>query len=124
MKYVLVFAAVCAAAWAQNPKPEVEWSGIEQQLNALRSAVQVHDIEAAHKASDALHLATSEQWQKQAPTPADYLRKAEAQAAAVPKSRADSLPYLAHLAAQAGEFDKADLYARESLATPSRSWDT
>jgi hypothetical protein len=117
--------SVFATGWSQNPKPEVEWDVVDEQLNALRTAVQTRDIEATEKATEALSRSVSKEWLKRRPTPADYLQNAEDGAARThPKNRIGSLPNLAMLAFQAGELDKAEQYARQTLAEPSDMFDS
>jgi hypothetical protein len=117
--------SVFATGWSQNPKPEVEWDVVDEQLNALRTAVQTRDIEATEKATEALSRSVSKEWLKRRPTPADDLQNAEDGAARThPKNRIGSLPNLAMLAFQAGELDKAEQYARQTLAEPSDMFDS
>jgi hypothetical protein len=117
--------SVFATGWSQNPKPEVEWDMVDEQLNALRTAVQTRDIEATEKATEALSRSVSKEWLKRRPTPADDLQNAEDGAARThPKNRIGSLPKLAMLAFQAGELDKAEQYAHQTLAEPSDMFDS
>jgi hypothetical protein len=115
-----VALTLCTRAWPQgSPKPEVDWAAIDKQLDALRSAVLARDIETSQKISQQLWSLTTGQWAKQQPTAADRLALAESRPA-----NASTLPYLAFQAAQAGEFGKAEQYAYETLATPSRAYDS
>ncbi len=120
--FTLMTLSLCATAWPQaNPKPEVDWVAIEQELDAFRAAVQARDIKASHEISQRLWHLTTDEWAKQRPTPADRLAQAESQ-----RSSESSLllPYLAMLAVQAGQFDKAQRYADQTLATPSSAFDS
>lgn len=120
----LLGVTLCAFGWAQTEKPDVDWAAISQKLDALQSAVKARDIEKTKAATDSFSHAWFTEWQKQVPTPGDYLLKAETQAALIPASRTGSLPYLATLAFQAGDLQKAELYARETLQSPSHAWDS
>lgn len=117
---VLLQLTICVAGWAQEPKPAVDWTAIDQKLAAVSAAAQARDI---HKANDAIQEASSAifaEWRKAAPTPADMLRELEGKLAANPASRTTPTPFMAKLAYQAGQMDKAEQYARESLRnTPS-----
>lgn len=94
-------------------------------MEHLRTALQARDIEASKKATDALADIVQQQWMKTRPTPADYLQEAEDRAAgANPKTRPRTLPYLAMVAFEAGEFNKAEQYARQTLLEPSDSYDS
>ena len=121
MRIAIVVFLCGAVSLAEIPKPEVNWSVIDQQMAALQSAIQSHDIEAVKKATDAFTKVTMQEWQKNLTTPAEFLQRAEQRAAANPASRTGSLPYLASLAYRAGDLIKADQYARESLQSPSVS---
>jgi tetratricopeptide (TPR) repeat protein len=116
---------LAANAWSQSAKPAIEWDLIEQQLNVIRAAILNRDIDATEKATQALSRAVSKEWAKSIPTPADRLQQAEDGAARTHlKNRIGSLPYLAALAFQAGEFEKAEQYARQTLAEPSDAYDS
>jgi hypothetical protein len=67
---------------------------------------------------------TADEWQKQNPTFAEYLQKAEDRAAASAKLRTMFLPELAILAFRAGELAKAEQYAHETLLRPSDVYDS
>jgi hypothetical protein len=111
---------LCAAASAQTPKPEVDWAAITKQVEALRAAVDARDIERTQKTSSELSHLTTDQWVKQSPT-ADRLASAEASRR---PGDTNSLVYLAMQAVQAGEFDKAQEYAREALQKPLPVYDS
>ncbi len=116
---------VCATGWTQSVKPEVDWGLVDRQMEHLRSVLQARDIEASKKAADTLADAVHQQWMKTRPTPADYLQQAEDRAAsASPKTMSRTLPYLAMMAFQAGEFNKAEQYARQTLLEPSEFYDS
>lgn len=118
----LLALSLATATWSQpNLKPEVDWGAIEQQLEQFRAAVQARDIDASHKVSQQLWTLTTNEWVKQSPTAADRLAQAESQRL---PANATSLPYLAMLAVQAQQFDKAQLYALQTLQTPSAAYDS
>jgi hypothetical protein len=116
---VLLQLTICVAGWAQEPKPAVDWTAIDQKLAAMNAAAQARDIEKAHAALQEASTAIFEEWRKVAPTPADMLRDVEGRVAANPASRAISTPFMARLACQSGQMEKAEQYAREALRTPS-----
>ena len=111
-----------AVAWPQsNSKPEVDWDTIEKQFETLRASILAHDIDASQKASQQLwELATAEMV-KHAPTAEERLALAESQGQS---GSPGSLLYLAMQAVQAGQMDKAEQYARQTLLTPSRAYDS
>jgi hypothetical protein len=114
--------SLAAATWSQpNLKPGVDWGSIEQQLEQFRAAVQARDIDASYKVSQQLWTLTTNEWVKQSPTAADRLAQAESQHL---PANATSLPYLAMLAVQAQQFDKAQWYALQTLQTPSAAYDS
>jgi len=115
---------LAANAWSQNAKPAIEWDVVEQQLNLVRAAMLNRDINATEKATDLLSKAVYKEWAKSIPTPADRLQQAEDGAARIHRSRILTLPNLAKLAFQAGEFEKAEQYARQTLAEPSDAMDS
>lgn len=118
-------ALLAATGWSQSAKPTIEWDLVEQQLNVVRAAILNRDIDATEKATEALSRAVSKEWAKSIPTPADRLQQAEDGAARTHlKNRIASLPYRAMLAFQAGEFEKAEQYARQTLAEPSDAYDS
>ncbi len=119
---VLLAATVCTTAWSQSAKPIVEWDLVEQQLSVLRAAIQTRDIDASEKATEALSGAVSKEWVKSIPTPADRLQQVEDGAARTHSK--NSLPNLSTLAFEAGEFEKAEQYARQTLAEPSDAMDS
>jgi hypothetical protein len=123
MKFTPI-AFLLTAAFAQSPKPDVNWAAVDKQIEAVRAAAQSRDIEKAKKAASDLWQLAVQESQKVASTPADRLKAAEEMALQSTAARTLSLPYLASLAIQAGEIDKADLYARETLQTPSPAWDS
>jgi hypothetical protein len=117
----LTLSLASAARSQPNLKPEVDWASIEHQLEQFRVAVQARDIEASSKVSQRLWTLTTREWVKQSPTAADRLAQAESQRL---PANATSLPYLAMLAVQAQQFDKAQLYALQTLQTPSAAYDS
>jgi tetratricopeptide (TPR) repeat protein len=139
--FAVLVVTVCTTSWSQSPKPDVEWDLVEQQLNVLHAAVQTRDIDATEKATEALSRSVSKEWLKSIPTPANRLQQAEDGAArgwSSPrmeqpedgaarthlKNRIGSLPNLATLAFQAGELEKAEQYARQTLADRSDAMDS
>src|SRR5258705_12116434 len=120
--FTLVALALCARAYSQpNAKPEVDWPAIDRQLEAFRVAVQVRDIEASQKVAQQLWTLTTGEWVKQSPTAADRLAEAESRRS---PANSHSLPYLAVQAFQAGQLDKAQSYAYQTLQTPSPAYDS
>jgi hypothetical protein len=120
--FTLVALALCARAWSQAvAKPDVDWSTIERQLETLPAAVQARDIEKSQKTAQQLWSLTTEEWTKQVPSAADRLADAESRSMA---ANTASLPYLAMQAVQAGQLDKAQVYANLTLQTPSSSYDS
>ena len=115
---VLLQLTICVAGWAQEPKPAVDWTAIDQKMAAVNAAVQARDIEKANAALREASRAVFAEWQKVAPTPADRLREIEGRVAANPASRAISTPFMASLACQSGQIEKAEQYAREALRNP------
>jgi hypothetical protein len=120
----LLALAFCVPLWCQtSAKPEVDWSAINQQIDALRAAADAHDIAKLHNLSQQFWIFAGDQWVKQSPTAAERLAKAEAQRP-LGKFGDLSLPYLAMQAIQAGEFDKAQDYASQTLRSPSPAYDS
>jgi hypothetical protein len=116
----LVALTLCTRAWPQgSARPEVDWAAIDKQLDALRSAVLARDIDTSQKIAQQLGSLTAGQLAKQQPTAAERLAQAESRPA-----NTLTLPYLALLAVQAAEFGKAEQYAYETLAAPSRAYDS
>jgi hypothetical protein len=117
-RITILVTALCGIALTQKDRPDVDWTTLSQKLDTLRAAVDARDIDKAKKATDDLSHVTTTEWLRQRPTDAEHLRKAEDRAAANPRNRKTSLPYLAMMAFRAGEFEKADRYAHETLEYP------
>ena len=122
---IITLAALnfCAPAWSQpSPKPEIDWATIESQSAVLQSAIQARDIIRTQKASQQLWHTTTDKMVSESPSAADRLALAES------KRRTENtdllLPYLAMLAFQAGQLDKAQLYANQTLQAPSTAYDS
>jgi hypothetical protein len=113
----------CAAAFAQTTAG-VDWTAIEKRLRDLTAAVQARDIQATQKMSSTLWQFTVGEMVKQSPGAADRLQDAELLVAKRPSARAGMLPRLAMLSAEAGDWSKAESYARETLRTPSDVYDS
>jgi hypothetical protein len=113
---------LCAAAWPQpSPQSEVDWPTIEKQLETLRASIQTRDIDASQKVAQQLWEFTTGEMTKHAPTAEERLARAELQG----QSKVPSLlPYLAMQAVQAGQLDKAEMYARQTLQAPSPAYDS
>jgi ATP/maltotriose-dependent transcriptional regulator MalT len=108
-------ATLCGFAVAQTERPDVDWAKITQKLEAVQAAIQARDLEKTRKVADDLCIVAGTEWHKQLPTDAEYLERAEQRIAGNPQNRAPQLPHLAQLAFQAGEMEKAEQYARETL---------
>jgi hypothetical protein len=111
-------ATLCGIALAQSERPEADWADISQKLTALQAAVQTRDLNKTNDLVDEFRRLVFTLWRKQQPTEAEYLEKAEQRIAVSPLSRTLQLPYLAELAFRAGELEKAERYARETLQNP------
>ena len=121
---IITLAALsfCAPAWSQpNPKPEIDWATIESQSAVLQSAIQARDIKRTQKASQQLWQTTTDKMVSESPSAVDRLALAESKRR---PENTNSLPYLAMLAFQAGQLDKAQLYATQTLQTPSTAYDS
>jgi hypothetical protein len=113
---------LCAVARSQPiSKPEVDWATIDKQLEALRTSIHARDIGATQNISQELWYLPTQEKSKQSPTAEERLALAERQR---PAGSSTSLPYLATQAFQAGQLEKAELYARQTLQTPSQTYDS
>ena len=116
----LAFAIVLAtltlfSAGAQGQPSPGDLQELQGLADQVKAALQRGDLDAAGRLSSVLMTGIFKQRKAGEPSAEEKLAKLE-QSASTGKERFYALPALAKAAFEAGEFDKAERYARELLA--------
>jgi hypothetical protein len=113
MKRSLILFAVFAGLLSAQPQPAANPVDLTDQLKA---ALQAGDLETANSLASQITLAIYKQRQASTPTPAAKLTKLEQSLPASGLKRFYALSDVAKAAFDAGDYNKAEGYARELLA--------
>jgi hypothetical protein len=113
MKRSLILLTVLAGIVAAQTRPVADPVALADQLKA---ALQAGDVEAAIRLNNQIGLALYKQRQASIPTPAATLASLEQTLPASGQTRFYGLANVAKAAFDAGDYNKAETYARELLA--------
>jgi hypothetical protein len=122
MKRTLILFAVLAGSLSAQPQPPANPIDLTDQLKA---ALQAGDLETANRLANQITLAIYKQREASTPTPAARLTELEQKLPASGTARHYALSNLAKAAFDAGDYTKAESYARELLAgvsTNKKDW--
>jgi hypothetical protein len=122
MKRSLTVFALLTGLLSAQPKPAANPVDLAGQLKA---ALQAGDLETASRLNNQIQLALFKQRQASTPTPAAKLAALEQTLPASGQERFYALSNVAKAAFDAGDYNKAEIYARELLAdvpTNQKDW--